>query len=304
MGTPDFAVPSLTALNQSGWDVALVVTQPDRPKGRGRLTAASPVKRAAEALGYPVLQPKSVRSDAAQRAIRQVHPDLLIVAAFGQIIPKALLTLPAMGAVNVHASLLPRYRGPAPIQWAIINMETETGITIMMMDEGVDTGDILSSETISIRPEDTAASLQDRLAERGADRLIQTLQKLKDHEIVPIPQDHSAATYAPRLRKEDGRIDWTLPAARIEAFIRGVTPWPGAFTFLEDKRLKIFAAAVLDTDRTYPPGSVVLGFPDELRIATGRGLLSVLEIQEASGKRMPVKMYLRGCRIPEGSLFR
>ena len=303
MGTPDFAVPSLKALHQNGFKIPLVITQPDRPKGRGRQMVAPPVKTAAEALGYDIFQPESIRTDVARNVIEQIQPDILVVVAFGKILPKSFLDIPTMGAVNVHASLLPRYRGAAPIQWAIINMEEETGITIMNLNEGLDTGDILSVEATPITSEDTATVLHDRLAEIGANLLVRTLKGLLENEIVPIPQDHSAATYAPMLRKKDGRIDWTWPADRIEAFIRGMTPWPGAFTFLGDKRFKVFRSQVLKTEHNNRPGTGVRGFPDELRIATGKGLLSILEIQEASGKRMPIKAFLQGYKIPVGSLF-
>ncbi len=303
MGTPDFAVPSLEALYQNGFDVSLVATQPDRPKGRGRRRVSPPVKTAAEAFGYRVIQPESIRSDAVQDTIQQIYPELIIVVAFGQLLPQRVLAIPSFGAVNVHASLLPKYRGPAPIQWAIIHMETETGVTTIRMDEGMDTGDILLSEKISIRPQDTSGTLHDRLAHAGAALLVKTLRGIESKTLEPVPQDHTQATYAPMLRKKDGQIDWSLPADRIEAFIRGMTPWPGAHTFLGDKRFKLFAARVLETDRQDPPGTVVRGFPDELRVATGKGLLSILEIQAASGKRMPVKTYLRGDTIPVGSVF-
>lgn len=303
MGTPDFAVPSLKALHQNGFDIQLVMTQPDRPKGRGRQMLAPPVKTAAEALSLKVLQPESIRAGDVRHVIEQIQPDIIVVVAFGQLLPKNILEIPKMGAVNVHASLLPRYRGSAPIQWAIINMEKETGVTIMNLDEGLDTGDILSMEATPIASLDTADSLHDRLTDIGANLLIRTLERLLKNDIVPTPQEHSASTYAPMLRKKDGRIDWTLPAERIEAFIRGMTPWPGAFTFLEDKRLKLFRGEALATDHDSLPGTVVRGFPDELRIAAGKGLLSIMEIQGASGKRMPIKAFLQGCKVPVGSQF-
>jgi methionyl-tRNA formyltransferase len=303
MGTPDFAVPSLKALHQNGFDIPLVITQPDRPKGRGRQMVAPPVKTAAASLGLDIFQPESIRTEGARKVIEQIQPDIIVVAAFGKILPRCILDIPDRGAVNVHASLLPRYRGAAPIQWAIINMEKETGITLMNMGEGLDTGDILSVETTPITFEDTADVLHDRLAEIGASLLVRTLKGLSRNKITPVPQDHSEATYAPMLRKKDGRIDWTWPAKRIEAFIRGMTPWPGAFTFLGDKRFKVFRSQVLETEHNSRPGTVVRGFPDELRIATGKGLLSILEIQGASGKRMPIKVFLQGYKIPVETLF-
>lgn len=264
---------------------------------------APPVKTAADALGVKVFQPESIRTEEARHVIEQIQPDIIVVVAFGQLLPKSILEIPKMGAVNVHASLLPRYRGAAPIQWAIIDMEKETGITIMNLDEGLDTGDILSVEATPITSQDTADILHDRLADIGANLLVRTLKRILENDIVPTPQDHSVSTYAPMLRKKDGRIDWTRPAQRIEAFIRGMTPWPGAFTFLGEKRFKVFRSQALETEHNSRPGAVVRGFPDELRIATGKGLLSILEIQGASGKRMPIKAFLQGYEIPVGSLF-
>lgn len=303
MGTPDFAVPSLEALPRNGFEVSLVLTQPDRPRGRGRRLVSPPVKRAAQAMGYPVVQPESIRSPAVQEALAREHPDIIVVTAFGQILPKTLLSLPKMGAVNVHASLLPKYRGPAPIQWAIINRETETGVTTMRMDEGLDTGDILMAQTVPILPRETAETLHDRLADAGAALLVGTLRGIADKTVVPVPQDHSAATYAPMLQKKDGRIDWTRPADRIEAFIRGMTPWPGAFTFFRERRIRIFRADALDRPVPSPPGTVVEAFPGELRVAAGTGVLSIRELQEASGKRLPVAAFLRGNDISAGSVF-
>ena len=304
MGTPDFAVPSLTALNREGCRIALVVTQPDRPKGRGRKRIPPPVKTAAEAFGCEVIQPESIRTDWVSECVERVEPDLFVVVAFGQVLPKYLLSIPSKGAINLHASVLPKYRGPAPIQRAILNMEKETGVTTMLLDEGLDTGDILLTQTIDIKPEDTGGTLHDRLADIGAELLIRTLRGLEKNELAPIPQDHSKATYAPLLKKSDGKIEWMLPAERIEAFVRGMNPWPGAFTFLQDKRLKLFKAGVVKTESHKPPGTVIRGFPDELRIATGEGLLSILELQGESGKRLSIKEFLRGCEIPVGSVFR
>ena len=204
MGTPDFAVPSLTSLFDHGYTVATVVTQPDRPKGRGRKVISSPVKNTAITLGYEILQPESIRTDGFEERMKQVNPDLFVVVAFGHILPKHILSLPKLGAINVHASLLPKYRGPAPIHWAVINGEKQTGITTMFMEEGLDTGDILLTETVDIRVNDTAGTLHDRLSEIGADLLIRTLKGIEAKTVHPIPQDHSAATYAPMLQKKDG----------------------------------------------------------------------------------------------------
>ena len=304
MGTPDFAVPSLTALHREGFRIGLVVTQPDRPKGRGRRRIPPPVKTAAEAFDCKVIQPEAIRTGWVAERIQRAEPDLFVVVAFGHILPKHLLSIPDKGTINLHASILPKYRGPAPIQWAVLNMEKETGVTTMLLDEGLDTGDILLTETIDIKPEDTGGTLHDRLADVGAELLIRTLRGLEKNKIVPIPQDHSRATYAPMLKKSDGKIEWKLPAERIEAFVRGMNPWPGAFTFLMDKRLKLFKAGVVKTDFHKPPGTVIPGFPDELRVAAGQDALSIIELQSESGKRLSIKEFLRGCQIPEGSVFR
>jgi methionyl-tRNA formyltransferase len=301
MGTPQFAVPALKALHKNGQNIALVITQPDRPKGRGRKLTPSPVKETALNLGYSVIQPSSVRTAEFSNHIEKHAPGFIVVVAFGHIIPKNILTIPQIATINIHASLLPKYRGPAPIQWAIINEEKETGVTTMLMDEGMDTGDILLSSKLEIAPDDTSGTLHDRLADLGADLLIQTLKTFDTGNINPISQDHSQATYAPMLKKNDGRMNWELPAESLEAFIRGMTPWPGAFTFHEKKRLKFFKARTIVMDTDASPGTVIKGFPDELWISTGKGVLSVLEIQGESGKRLLIKEFLRGYQLPHGT---
>ncbi len=300
MGTPDFSVPTLRALHDNGHALLAVVTQPDRPKGRGRKLTPPPVKRAALEYGYPVLQPETVNADAFHRHMAELAPDLFIVVAFGQILPQSLLDIPGIGSINVHASLLPRHRGAAPIQWAIINGDRETGVTTMMMDQGMDTGDILLTEKTDIKPDETAAELHDRLSKMGARTLIRTLQRLQDGSLVRMPQDHAQATYAPMLKKTDGEIDWSMPAERIERLIRGVTPWPGAYTFSDDMRLKVFKASVLDREISVPPGTILECFPGELRVATGQAALAIQEIQGESGKRLPIDDFLCGCRLPDG----
>jgi methionyl-tRNA formyltransferase len=300
MGTPDFAVPPLRALNDSGHEVLAVVSQPDRRKGRGRKLTPPPVKQAATEYGYPVIQPETVRSEPFHRQMAELTPDLYVVVAFGQILPQSLMDIPSRGAINVHASLLPRYRGAAPIQWAIINGDRETGVTTMMMDHGMDTGDMLLMEKTAIGPEETAADLHDRLSDLGARTLVRTLEKLQDGTLERMPQDHARATYAPMLKKKDGEIDWSLPAERIECLIRGMTPWPGAYTFSNGMRLKIFKACVLEREISVQPGTILECFPGELRVATGRSALAVQEIQGASGKRLPIDDFLCGCRLPDG----
>jgi len=303
MGTPEFAVPALTALYKSNQNVALVVTQPDRPKGRGRKIIPPPVKKAAVSLGCEVDQPASVRTVEFANRIASQNPDIIVVVAFGHIIPKNILEIPKIAAINIHASLLPKYRGPAPIQWAIINEETETGVTTMLMDEGLDTGDILLTSKIKILSDDTSGTLHDRLANLSADVLIQTTERIESGDITPISQDHAQATYAPLLKKNDGRMNWEMPARTLEAFVRGMTPWPGAFTFHGKKRLKIFKAMPMIIDTVEPPGTVIKRFPDELCVVTGKGALSVIEIQGESGKRLLIKEFLQGYKITPGTIL-
>ena len=304
MGTPEFAVPALEALHKNNQHLALVITQPDRPQGRGRKIVPTPVKAAAVRLGYDVMQPASVRTAEFAKHLAQLEPDITVVVAYGRIIPQNILSLPKLGTINVHASLLPKYRGPAPIHWAIINQEKVTGVTTMLMDEGLDTGDLIQSSTVEIYPEDTTGTLYDRLAEHGAKVLIHTIRSLEDGAVKPIAQDHSQASYAPLLKKNDGRIDWKLPAQRLHAFVRGMTPWPGAFTFHGDRRLKIFKVEPIPMDAPDTPGTVIKGFPDELLVATGQDALSILEIQGASGKRLLIKDFLRGSNIHPGTRLR
>jgi methionyl-tRNA formyltransferase len=301
MGTPGFAVPTLEALHGSPHRVAQVVTQPDRPRGRGRKPAPPPVKAAALEMGLPVVQPETIRNPEFLQAVRDLVPDLLVVVAFGQILKPALLEIPRLGAVNIHASLLPKYRGPAPIQWAVINGERETGVTTMFMDPGLDTGDILLTRKETIAREDTAGSLHDRLAVSGAALLLETLDRLKT--LAPIPQQDDESTYAPLLAKADGHIAWERSAEAIDWRVRGVSPWPGAFTFINDRRVKLFKTLPLAEPANWPPGTVEPGFPDELRVATGDGVLSLLELQGESGRRLPVADFLRGFPVPSGTVL-
>ena len=303
MGTPGFAVPSLQALHKSRHNVVLVVTQPDRPSGRGRKIMPSPVKESALGYGYDILQPESIKPPAFHDILAGFKPDLLVVVAFGQILPKSLLELPPFRAINVHASLLPRYRGPAPIQWAIINGENETGLTTMLMDEGLDTGDILLQQAMPILPEDTAATLHDKLAREGACLLLETLERLEKGKLTPIPQDPAMASYVPLLSKKDGHINWALPAKDIANRIRGMNPWPGAFTFCGDTRIKISKSRVLHKDTLETPGTVLMSFPGELLVATGNGALLVEELQGASGKCLAIKDYLCGCSMEPGTVL-
>ena len=301
MGTPDFAVPSLRALHQEGYRLPLVVTQPDRPKGRGRKPSAPPVKQIALALNLDLMQPTKPNSDEFAHRIEKIKPDFLIVIAYGHLLSERILQLPRLGAINVHASLLPKYRGPAPIQWAIINGDTQTGITTMFMDTGMDTGDVLLSRPEPILPADTATTLHDRLALIGADLLVQTLKDLASQTLKPVRQNHDQATYAPLLKKQDGHIDWRKSAAELEPFIRGMTPWPGAYTFHDQNRLKILKAAPISAPVSAPAGTILETFPGELAVAAGKGVLSILEIQGPSGKRLAVADFLRGYQLPPGT---
>ena len=299
MGTPDFSVPPLQELHDNSHEVCLIVTQPDRPKGRGRKMMPPPVKEAALKMGYKVIQPEKVNTDEFKAEMEKIKPDLYVVVAFGHILSQDILSIPRLGAVNIHASLLPKYRGAAPIQWAVINGEKETGVTTMFMDRGMDTGDILLKQKVEISDTDTAGSLHDKLAVTGAELLNKTLKEFETGNIKPVPQDNAKATYAPPLKKKDGHMDWSKSAKILECFIRGMTPWPGAFTFFNEKRLRIFKAKPLDIKSTESPGTVVQGFPDELRVVAGnKSVLSILEIQGASGKRLLIKDFLRGCQIP------
>ncbi|MFC1881667.1 methionyl-tRNA formyltransferase [Thermodesulfobacteriota bacterium] len=301
MGTPMFAAPALKALHDNGYDITTVVTQPDRPRGRGRKVSPPAVKASALDLGYQILQPTSIKTTEFNDLIANQKPDFLVVIAYGKILPENVLALPRLGTINVHASLLPKYRGPAPIQWAVINGEKETGVCTQLMEKELDTGDLLLSVRETIKPDDTAGDLHDRLAIRGATVLIDTLKGLANKTIQPVRQDHSLATYAPMLSKDDGLINWNKPAESLESFIRGVTPWPGAYTFHGRNRLKLFKSHPITADITEPPGTVLQGFADELRIATAKGALLIEEIQGASGKRLSTKDFLRGHPIPPGS---
>ena len=300
MGTPDFAVPSLEALFSSGDQVVGVVCQPDRPKGRGHQLVAPPVKLVAERAGIPVLQPLKIRTPEFLQALSSWQPDVIAVAAYGRILHKPILQLPPMGCVNVHGSLLPKYRGAAPVQWAVINGETETGITTMLMDEGMDTGAMLLQEKLEILPEDTAGTLAPRLAVLGGRLLIDTLTRLKAGTLAPTKQDDHLATMAPLLKKEDGLIDWTLSATSVSNRVRGLSPWPGAYTFLSDERWNIWKAGTQVSATTGIPGTIVMVNKQSILVATGDGLLEIREIQTANSKRMVVAQFLAGHRVTVG----
>lgn len=303
MGTPEFAVPSLEALLKSDDQVVGVVTQPDRPKGRGQLLTPPPIKLIAQREGIPFLQPVKIRVPEFLTALADWKPDLIAVTAYGRILHSPILTLPQMGCVNVHGSLLPKYRGAAPVQWAVINGETETGITTMLMDEGMDTGAMLLQESLPIAPEDTAGSLAPRLAALGGRLLVETLARLKAGTITPQPQDHALATMAPPLKKEDGLIDWASSAASIANRIRGLSPWPGAYASFGGERWMVWSAVPCSVKADAAPGTIIDVTKQALQVATGDGVLILKEIQPANSKRLTVAQYLAGHRVAVGQRF-
>jgi methionyl-tRNA formyltransferase len=301
MGTPQFAVEPLRALAAAGHDIAGVVTRTDKPAGRGRTVTAPPVKVAAQELGLAIFQPKRVRDPEFIRILRTLAPEAIIVAAYGQILPKEVLTLPKFGCVNIHASLLPAYRGAAPINWAIIRGEQETGITVMLMDEGMDTGAILMQESIPIGPDDTAGALKEKLALLGAKIIITALPLLESGKLTPVPQDGTKATMAPLLKKGDGLIDWRLSAREIHNRVRGLSPWPGAYSSLDKNLVKIIATGVLDG--TGEPGSLYERDKNALVAGTGSGLLRIVSIQPEGKKPMTAGEFMRGHRGLIGEKF-
>jgi methionyl-tRNA formyltransferase len=317
-GTAEFAIPSLEALAASGrHDIQGVVTQPDRPQGRGLQVSVSPVKRAAERLGLAVLQPRRVRAETFLQQARDINPDALALAAFGQIIPQALLDLPPFGPINVHGSLLPAYRGASPIQYAILNGEAETGVTTMWMDATLDTGDILLRRAVPIDPEDTTGTLTPKLAELGGELLLETLERLEAGTCHRTPQDHSLATYAPPIGPEDSAIDWSEPAGRIRNRIRALSPRPGAFTLLNGRRLKLWRAEVqgeigktgreslrngsgVESEIHGLPGTVLEVGREAVWMSTGGGALGLMEVQPDNGRRMAAPDWARGARVKPG----
>ncbi len=298
-GTPEFAIPSLNALLLSGEDIVAVVTQPDKRKGRGHIFTPPPVKKFAIKRGIEVFQPTNIKEDTFISKIFDLKPDLIVVAAYGKILPPDILKIPVHGCINVHASLLPKYRGAAPIQWAIINGEKKTGITIMMMDEGLDTGDILLQEEAEILEDDNAETLGKKLSELGASLLIKAIKKIKEGSIERLPQV-GIPSYAPPLKKENGLIDWSKSASEIFNFVRGMYPWPCAYCYLNKERIKIIKVKVIEGMGT--PGRIErLG--GDFIVGTGRGLISIIELQPEGKKIMAAKDFLRGRRLEEGTFF-
>lgn len=303
MGTPEFAVQALTGLVKHGYPVIGVVTQPDRPRGRGRATAPSAVKRLADDLRLTVFQPDKVRHPSFLETFRDLAPDLVIVAAFGQILPKEIIHAPRLGCINIHPSLLPKYRGAAPINWALIRGEEKTGVSIMRMDEGVDSGAILLQEETPIDPSETYGMLHDRLAKLGAELLLVALAMLQTGTLQPLPQDDRLATTAPRLSREEGLIHWENDHRTIVALIRGLSPHPCAYTTIDGKQLKIFIASAETVPVTEAPGTVAGETAAGLRVAAGNGFVLLEELQFEGKKRMAARDFLRGFRVAPGHVL-
>ncbi len=303
MGTPDFAVGTLEAVIAAGHEVVLAVTQPDKPKGRGKSMQAPPVKECAVAHHIPVYQPVRIREAECIAYLKEYQPDIMIVAAFGQILPKEILEMPKYGCVNVHASLLPKYRGAAPIQWAVINGDAVSGVTTMRMDAGLDTGDMIEKAEVILAEDETGGSLFDRLAEVGAKLCVHTIQEIEDGTAVYTKQNEAEATHVGMIKKQMGNIDWTQSAVTIERLIRGLNPWPSAYTKLNGKTLKIWRAAVEAGGNAKDAGKVITVNKKELKIQTGDGILSLLEVQLEGKKRMDIEAFLRGYEVMEQTIL-
>lgn len=300
-GTPQFAVPSLEALHREGFDLALVVTQPDRPQGRHLEVIAPPVKQTALHLALPVIQPEKIKNNSEfQQRLRELNPDAIVVVGYGRIIPKWMLDLPPRGNINVHGSLLPKYRGAAPIQWAIASGETVTGVTTMLLNEGMDTGDILLQQEIMIGNEDTALTLALKLAKIGADLLVETLRGLESGVVHPVPQDNAGASLAPILKKEDGVVDFSRSASEICNRLRGFQPWPGAYTQFRGRNLRLIAARAASNMKALGPGQM-LAIEGKLLVGSGPGTaLELLEVQPEGKKVMSARDFLSGYRLQPG----
>ena len=304
MGTPDFAVGTLHALAESEHEILAVVTQPDKPKGRGKALQPTPVKEEAMRYGIPVYQPKKVREEEFQVVLRELNPDLIVVVAFGQLIPKSILELPRYGCVNVHASLLPKYRGAAPIQWAVIDGEKESGVTIMKMDEGLDTGDMIAKTVVPLAADETGGSLFDKLSQVGAQLLLDTIPALEEGTVVCKKQPEESPTpYAAMLNKKMGLIDWSQDASVIECLVRGLNPWPSAYTYLKGKTLKIWQAKVVEKQHEEEPGTIIEVDKKHLVVACKTNALLIERLQLEGKKQMETEAFLRGYAIETGAQF-
>ena len=304
MGTPDFAVGTLEEIIKAGHEVVLVVSQPDKAVGRSKALKYTPVKECAVAHGIEVYQPAKIRAEESVEYLRQYNADIIIVEAFGQIIPKAILDMPRFGCVNVHASLLPKYRGAAPIQWAVLNGDQVTGVTTMRMDEGLDTGDMIMKQEVIVDEDETGGSLFDKLSEVGAKLCVKTMEAIENGTAVYTPQDDALATHTGKIQKEMGSIDWSKDAEVIERLVRGLNPWPSAYTRIDDKNLKIWRAKVISHEVKAAPGCILKVTKDELEVQTGNGVLALLEVQLEGKKRMTTDAFLRGYQVTEGSFLK
>ena len=304
MGTPQFAVPTLEALYRAGYEIKGVFTQPDRPAGRGKKLTACPVKQKALELGLPVYQFERIKRPEGVAQLRALAPDVAVTAAFGQILSQELLDIPKYGTVNVHASLLPAHRGSAPINWAILRGDEETGVTTMLTDAGIDTGDMLLCERTPVGEDETAEELAERLSHIGADLLVRTLEGYLSGKISPRPQSEEGATYDPMLKKEMGNIDWSGSACEISRQVRGLTPWPGTFTWCPLGLLKIWGVKARPETSDAAPGTVIVsGQKEGLLVSTGQGTIELTEIQAPGSRRMPAKAWLAGHDLPTGTLL-
>lgn len=309
MGTPDFAVETLEEIIAAGHEVVLVVSQPDKAVGRSKALKYTPVKACAIEHGIEVYQPERIRDTECVEHLKGYQPDIIIVEAFGQIIPKVILDMPKYGCINVHASLLPKYRGAGPIQWAVINGEKESGVTTMYMCREIDKGDMLLKDTVTLDPKETGDSLHDKLSMMGGPLLLKTIDQLEDGSAVRIPQCEEESTYAPKLEKTMGNIDWTMDADRIERLVRGLNSWPGTFTKIHGKTVKIWDCDVVcqetltESQAAAMPGTVIVSEKDQLIVKAGNGALSLRMLQPEGKKNMTVDAYLRGYPIAQGELF-
>jgi methionyl-tRNA formyltransferase len=299
MGTPGFAVPTLEKLHESRHNLVLVVTQPDKPSGRGKKLKKSEVKETAEKLGLKIFQPDKIKKQENIDLLKSYNPDVIVVVAYGQILNKEILTLPKYGCINVHASLLPKLRGAAPLNWAIINGETKTGITTMQMDVGLDTGDMLLKSEVEIDENINVGELHDILMHKGAELLIETLDKLEKNELTPQKQDDSLSSYAPILNNENRKINWNLPAKSIHNLIRGLSPWPAAYFTMDEKTVKVYSSSYINDDSDYEPGYVIKANNEGIFVKAKDGIVILKEIQMPGKKKMPVEAYLRGNKFPE-----
>ena len=303
MGTPEFAIPTLKALHHSSHSIQTVITQADKPKGRGQKLVLSPVKQYALDSKLPILQPKTVNEPEFIESLKKNRPDIIIVVAFGQILSDNFLKIPIQFCVNLHSSLLPKYRGAAPIHRAVLNGDNKSGVTTMIMDKGMDTGDILLMQETPINETDNAQTLHDILSKLGGTLVLETLKRLEENTLLPVPQDHNQATYAPKLKKEEGLIRWELPAATLLNQVRGLTPWPGTYTLLNKKRLRIIKVQVDKGTLDDIPGKVARVTDLGIEVGTGQGRLVINELQPEGKKSMSAKSFLAGHKIKRGTLF-